>query len=195
MNNKDNFEISQELEQMREQFSILSRKLDEQNIVTDGILRSCAGEKMEKYDRRAIWWPIVMWIVLGGWLVAKQIDYGMPQWSNILTGCVIILEVGIFSIKKILQNKTLNFDGDIKIFSSQVKLLKGTHLKLTVLSGIIGYSWCAVWLWLFFSMFPVRSAVGIILLVAYIVVMIFIHLRAEVKALHILDEIAEDIEK
>ncbi len=35
MNNKDNFEISQELEQMREQFNILSRRLDEQNIVTD----------------------------------------------------------------------------------------------------------------------------------------------------------------
>ena len=38
MNNKDNFEISQELEQMREQFNILSRKLDEQNIVTDSVL-------------------------------------------------------------------------------------------------------------------------------------------------------------
>ena len=40
MNNKDNFEISQELKQMQEQFNILSRRLDEQNIITDGILRS-----------------------------------------------------------------------------------------------------------------------------------------------------------
>ena len=38
MNNKDNFEIPQELEQMREQFNILSRKVEAENIVTDSIL-------------------------------------------------------------------------------------------------------------------------------------------------------------
>lgn len=193
MDNNTNFEISQELEQMRAQFNILSRKLEEQNIVTDGILRSCAREKMEKYNSRAIWWPIVMWIAAGGWLISKQFDYGMLQWSNILTAAVIIIEIGIFAFKKIQQNRMLNYNGEIKAFSSQVKGLRKSLLKLTVLSGIIGYAWVAVWLWLFFSMYPIKSAVGIILLVAYIGVMSFIHLRAEMKALHILDEIVEDI--
>lgn len=193
MDNNTNFEISQELEQMRVQFSILSRKLEEQNIVTDGILRSCAREKMEKYNSRAIWWPIVMWIAAGGWIISKQFDYGMPQWSNILTAAVIIVEVGVFAFKKLQQNRMLNYNGEIKAFSSQVKGLRKSLLKLTILSGIIGYTWVAVWLWLFFSMYPIKSAVGIILLVAYIGVMSFIHLRAEMKALHILDEIVEDI--
>ena len=117
MNNKDNFEISQELEQMREQFNILSRRLDEQNIVTDGILRSCAREKMEKYNRHAIWVPMVAWIVLGGWLIFKQAtDYGMAQWSVVFSIVACIIEVGLYAYKKFQQSRTLDFNSDIKEF-------------------------------------------------------------------------------
>ena len=196
MNNKDNFEISQELEQMREQFNILSRKLDEQNIVTDGILRSCAREKMEKYDRRAIWTPMIAWIVLGGWLISKQAtDYGMAQWSVIFSIIACVIEVGLYAFKKFQQSRTLDFNGDIKEFYAQVKSLKGSLLKTTLLSVIVGYVWIGAFLWEFFRVHPINSAKGIFLLVGYVVIMSFIHLRAEKKALGILDEIAEEIEK
>ena len=196
MNNKDNFEISQELEQMREQFNILSRKLDEQNIVTDGILRSCAREKMEKYDRRAIWTPMIAWIVLGGWLISKQAtDYGMAQWSVIFSTLACVIEVGLYAFKKFQQSRTLDFNGDIKEFYVQVKSLKGSLLKTTLLSVIVGYVWIGAFLWEFFRVHPINSAKGIFLLVGYVVIMSFIHLRAEKKALGILDEIAEEIEK
>ena len=196
MNNKDNFEISQELEQMRKQFNILSRKLDEQNIVTDGILRSCAREKMEKYDRRAIWTPMIAWIVLGGWLISKQAtDYGMAQWSVIFSIIACVIEVGLYAFKKFQQTKTLDFNGDIKEFYAQVKSLKGSLLKTTLLSVVVGYVWIGAFLWEFFRVHPINSANGIFLLVGYVVIMSFIHLRAEKKALGILDEIAEEIEK
>ena len=196
MNNKDNFEISQELEQMREQFGILSRKLDEQNIVTDGILRSCAKEKMEKYDRRAIWIPMAAWIVLGGWLISKQAtDYGMAQWSVVFSIVACVIEVGLYAYKKFQQSRTLDYNGDIKEFHSQVKRLKGSLLKTTLLSVIVGYVWIGAFLWEFFRVNPINSAKGIILLVGYVVIMSIIHLRAEKKTLGILDEIAEDIEK
>ena len=196
MNNKDNFEISQELEQMREQFNILSRKLDEQNIVTDGILRSCAREKMEKYDRRAIWTPMIAWIVLGGWLISKQAtDYGMAQWSVIFSIIACVIEVGLYAFKKFQQSRTLDFNGNIKEFYAQVKSLKGSLLKTTLLSVIVGYVWIGAFLWEFFRVHPINSAKGIFLLVGYVVIMSFIHLRAEKKALGILDEIAEEIEK
>lgn len=196
MNNKDNFEISQELEQMREQFGILSRKLDEQNIVTDGILRSCAKEKMEKYDRRAIWIPMAAWIVLGGWLISKQAtDYGMAQWSVVFSIVACVIEVGLYAYKKFQQSRTLDYNGDIKEFYSQVKRLKGSLLKTTLLSVIVGYVWIGAFLWEFFRVNPINSAKGIILLVGYVVIMSIIHLRAEKKTLGILDEIAEDIEK
>ena len=195
MNNKDNFEISQELEQMREQFSILSRKVEEQNIVTDSILRSCAREKMEKYNSKAIWWPIFFWIVAGGWLIHKQIEYGMPQWCNIFTACVCIVEVALFAYKKVLQNRTLDYNGDVKEFSQSVKALKSRLMVPVILSHTIGYIWIAVWMWVFFSMFPLKSAAGIILLIAYVAVMIILNFRVEVKVMRILDEIINDIEK
>ena len=196
MNNKDNFEIPQELEQMREQFNILSRKLDEQNIVTEGIIRSCAREKMEKYDRRAIWTPMIAWIVLGGWLISKQsTDYGMAQWSVVFSIIACLIEVGLYAYKKFQQSRTLDFNGDIKEFYAQVKSLKGSLLKTTLLSVIVGYVWIGAFLWEFFRVHPINSAKGIFLLVGYVVIMIFIHLRAEKKALGILDEIAEEIEK
>ena len=196
MNNKDNFEISQELEQMREQFNILSRKLDEQNIVTEGIIRSCAREKMEKYDRRAIWTPMIAWIVLGGWLISKQAtDYGMAQWSVVFSIIACVIEVGLYAYKKFQQSRTLDFNGDIKEFYAQVKSLKGSLLKTTLLSVIVGYVWIGAFLWEFFRVHPINSAKGIFLLVGYVVIMSFIHLRAEKKALGILDEIAEEIDK
>ncbi len=195
MNSKDNFEISQELEQMREQFGILSRKVEAENIVTDGILRSCAREKMEKYDRRAIWIPMVAWIVLGGWLISKQADYGMAQWSVVSSIVACVIEVGLYAYKKFQQSRTLDFNGDIKEFHTQLKTLKSTLLKTTVLSVAVGYVWMGAFIWEFFRVNPINSAAGLMLLIGYLVIMSFIHLRAEKKALCILDEIAEEIEK
>lgn len=196
MNNKDNFEISQELEQMRRQFSILSKKVEEQNIVTDGILRSCAREKMEKYDRRAIWTPMIAWIVLGGWLIYKQAtDYGMAQWSVVFSIMACVFEIGLYAYKKFQQSRTLNFNGDIKEFHTQLKALKGSLSKTTLLSVVVGYVWVGGFLWEFFRVHPINSAKGIFLLVGYLVIMSFIHLRAEKKSLGILDEISNDIDK
>lgn len=196
MNNKDNFEISQELEQMRRQFSILSKKVEEQNIVTDGILRSCAREKMEKYDRRAIWTPMIAWIVLGGWLIYKQAtDYGMAQWSVVFSIMACVFEIGLYAYKKFQQSRTLNFNGDIKEFHTQLKALKCSLSKTTLLSVVVGYVWVGGFLWEFFRVHPINSAKGIFLLVGYLVIMSFIHLRAEKKSLGILDEISNDIEK
>lgn len=112
-----------------------------------------------------------------------------------MTVCAVVLELAIFLLKKIQQSRLLNFNAVVKVFSQQVKQLKNSHLKLTVLSGVIAYIWVAIWIWLFFSMYPITSMTGIVLLVVYVAVMSFLHLRAEMKALHILDEIVRDIEQ
>lgn len=194
--NRDNFEISQELEQMRRQFSILSRKVEEQNIVTDGILRSCTREKMEKYNNKAVWWPIFFWVVVGGWLIHKQAtDYGMAQWSVVFSIVACIIEVGLYAYKKFQQSRTLDFNGDIKEFHTQLKALKGSLSRTTLLSIVVGYVWIGAFVWEFFRVHPINSAKGIFLLVGYLVIMSLIHLRAEKKALGILDEISNDIHK
>ena len=46
---RDNFEISQELEQMREQFKVLTDKVEKQKIVNERLLESSVKSKVEKY--------------------------------------------------------------------------------------------------------------------------------------------------
>ena len=47
---RDNFEISQELEQMREQFRILTEKVEKQNIVYEKQLRASMRKRMNLYN-------------------------------------------------------------------------------------------------------------------------------------------------
>ena len=46
---RDNFEISQELEQMREQFKVLTDKVEKQKIVNERLLESSVRSKVDKY--------------------------------------------------------------------------------------------------------------------------------------------------
>ena len=78
MNNKDNFEMSQELEQMREQFNILSRKLDEQNIVTNSVLDvATLKENIYTVDKsleyKRIMWRVVLSIMVAYFMVKQMV--------------------------------------------------------------------------------------------------------------------------
>ena len=44
---RDNFEISQELEQMREQFKVLTDKVEQQKIVNERLLESSVSSKVD----------------------------------------------------------------------------------------------------------------------------------------------------
>ena len=57
---RDNFEISQELEQMREQFRILTEKVEKQNIVYEKQLRSSMRKKMNSYDFWETWMQVII---------------------------------------------------------------------------------------------------------------------------------------
>ena len=46
---RDNFEISQELEQMREQFKVLTDKVEKQKIVNERLLESSVRSKVDTY--------------------------------------------------------------------------------------------------------------------------------------------------
>ena len=77
MNNKDNFEIPQELEQMREQFNILSRKVEAENIVTDSILDvATLKENIYTVDKsleyKRIMWGFVLSIMVAYFMVKQM---------------------------------------------------------------------------------------------------------------------------
>ena len=103
--------------------------------------------------------------------------------------------IGELSYDRDKLNDTIILNGVIKEFHAQLKALKGSLSKTTLLSVIVGYVWIGAFVWEFFRVHPINSAKGIILLVGYLVIMSIIHLRSEKKALGILDEISNDIDK
>ena len=82
---RDNFEISQELEQMREQFRILTEKVEKQNIVYEKQLRASMRKRVNSYNLWEVWMPIV--VIIGGCPLIYELMIqraGMPVWTSIM---------------------------------------------------------------------------------------------------------------
>ena len=133
MNNKDNFEIPQELEQMREQFNILSRKVEAENIVTDSILDVAklkeniyTVDKSLEYKR--IMWRVVLSIMVAYFMVKQM----YPQWSCIVIPVLCLLNAAVYYYKRKTQDNLLDYAGDLKEFVHRVKILKSHHILQTL---------------------------------------------------------------
>ena len=80
-----NFEISQELEQMREQFRILTEKVEKQNIVSEKQLRSSMKRRMYSYDFWETWVQIILLVVGCPIIMLLAHRGGMPDRTLVIT--------------------------------------------------------------------------------------------------------------
>ena len=127
---RDNFEISQELEQMREQFRILTEKVEKQNIVYEKQLRTSMRKRMNSYDFWEIWMPVIILIIcypLVYVILIKGAD--MPVWTAVMFTIFCILGISYLLIKKKMQDKLLDYKGDIRQFAANVKIIKRWHFR------------------------------------------------------------------
>ena len=127
---RDNFEISQELEQMREQFRILTEKVEKQNIVYEKQLRTSMRKRMNSYDFWEIWMPVIILIIcypLVYVILIKGAD--MPVWTAVMFTIFCILGISYLLIKKKMQDKLLDYKGDIRQFAAHVKKIKRWHFR------------------------------------------------------------------
>ena len=127
---RDNFEISQELEQMREQFRILTEKVEKQNIVYEKQLRTSMRKRMNSYDFWEIWMPVIILIIcypLVYVILIKGAD--MPVWTAVMFTIFCILGISYLLIKKKMQDKLLDYKGDIRKFAANVKKIKRWHFR------------------------------------------------------------------
>ena len=127
---RDNFEISQELEQMREQFRILTEKVEKQNIVYEKQLRTSMRKRMNSYDFWEIWMQVIILIIcypLVYVILIKGAD--MPVWTAVMFTIFCILGISYLLIKKKMQDKLLDYKGDIRQFAANVKKIKRWHFR------------------------------------------------------------------
>ena len=196
MNNKDNFEISQELEQMREQFNILSRKVEAENIVTDSVLDvATLKENIYSVDKsleyKRIMWRIVLSIMVAYYMVKQM----YPLWSCIVIPILCLLNAAVYYYKRKTQDNLMDYAGDVKEFVHRVKILKSHHIYTSIFSNIITVIAVALFVWVYMGLNPGLSRSSITSIAIFIIVFIGTLIWYERKKLSTLNEIIKDIEQ
>ncbi len=196
---RDNFEISQELEQMREQFRILTEKVEKQNIVYEKQLRASMRKKMNSYNFWEVWVQIIALIPLSYLLYVLTIQRaGMPAWTTIMLCAYCAIIIIYLLIRKIMQDRLLDYKGDLKLFAVNVRKVKRWHRRSILIELPIALIFIAV----FFNEYikalnqtvNVRTETVIIAIIAMIIclpIAIFVDTRKE----RLLDNVIKDIEE
>ena len=196
MNNKDNFEISQELEQMRKQFNILSRKVEAENIVTDSVLDVATLKENIYAVDKSLEYKRIMWRVLLSIMVAYYMVKQMyPLWSCIVIPVLCLLNAAVYYYKRKTQDNLLDYAGDVKEFAHRVKILKSHHIYTSLFSNIITVTAVALFVWVYMGHNPGLSHSSITSIAIFIIVFIGTLIWYEIRKLNTLNEIIKDIEQ
>ena len=196
---KYHFEISQELEQMREQFRVLTEKVEKQNIISEKQLRTSMRSKMRSYDFLETWVPIAVLVVGCPMVMLSAHRVGMSEWVLVMTAVYGLLGISLLAIKKVLQDKMLNYKGDLKQFVTGVRTVKRWHIR----SGIISVSVILPYFILFFmdyfkaffARFERINVESLIIAVVYVLFVIAVAICVETRKRRVLDDIIKEIEE
>ena len=124
---RDNFEISQELEQMREQFKVLTDKVEKQKIVNERLLESSVKNKVDKYTGGKKGWISIIIIAYFVYIdIEYCIKYNLPLWCTIVVGVGFSIMVLMSIFNKLKWQRDLDFKGDVNEFAVKVRSVKSS---------------------------------------------------------------------
>ena len=194
---RDNFEISQELEQMREQFKVLTDKVEKQKIVNERLLESSVKSKVDKYTGGKKGWISIIIIAYIVYIDIKYcIKYNLPLWCTIFVGVGFSAMILISIFSKLKWQKDLDFKGDVSEFAVKVREAKKFHIITTVVSTFIGYAVLATF---FYQFITIQSSHiredSILVISAFLLIMFILGVIKTVHRFRILDDILKDIEE
>ncbi|MBO5108498.1 MAG: hypothetical protein J6B97_08705 [Bacteroidales bacterium] len=194
---RDNFEISQELEQMREQFKVLTDKVEKQKIVNERLLESSVKSKVDKYTGGKKGWISIIIIAYIVYIdIEYCIKYNLPLWCTIFVGVGFSAMVLISIFSKLKWQKDLDFKGDVSEFAVKVREAKKFHIITTVVSTFIGYAVLATF---FYQFITIQSSHiredSILVISAFLLIMFILGVIKTVHRFRILDDILKDIEE
>lgn len=194
---RDNFEISQELEQMREQFKVLTDKVEKQKIVNERLLESSVRSKVDKYTGGKRGW---MTIIIIAYIVYIDIEYcikyNLPTWCTIVVGVGFSVMVLISIFNKLKSQKELDFKGDVNEFAVKVRSVKKLDIITSIVSRLIGYSVLATFLYQFTTIQSNHLREDSLLSISvFVLIMLVLGAIKEIRRFRILDDILKDIEE
>ena len=194
---RDNFEISQELEQMREQFKVLTDKVEKQKIVNERLLESSVKSKVDKYTGGKKGWISIIIIAYIVYIDVKYcIEYNLPLWCTIFVGVGFSTMVLISIFNKLKWQKDLDFKGDVSEFAVKVRSVKKLDIITSIVSRFIGYSVLAIFFYQFITIQGnnVRED-SVLAISAFLLIMLILVAIKDIHRFRILDDILKDIEE
>jgi hypothetical protein len=194
---RDNFEISQELEQMREQFKVLTDKVEKQKIVNERLLESSVRSKVDKYTGGKKGWISIIIIAYIVYIdIEYCIKYNLPLWCTIVVGVGFSVMVLISIFNKLKSQKELDFKGDVNDFAVKVRSVKKLDIITSIVSRLIGYSVLATFLYQFTTIQSNHLREDSLLSISvFVLIMLVLGAIKDIRRFRILDDILKDIEE
>ena len=194
---RDNFEISQELEQMREQFKVLTDKVEKQKIVNERLLESSVRSKVDKYTGGRKGWITIVIIAYVVYIdIEYCIKYNLPLWCTIVVGVGFSIMVLMSIFNKLKSQKELDFKGDVNEFAVKVRSVKKLDIITSIVSRLIGYSVLATFLYQFITIQSNHLREDSLLSISvFVLIMLVLGAIKDIRRFRILDDILKDIEE
>ena len=194
---RDNFEISQELEQMREQFKVLTDKVEKQKIVNERLLESSVRSKVDKYTGGKKGWISIIIIAYIVYIdIEYCIKYNLPLWCTIFVGVGFSAMVLISIFSKLKWQKDLDFKGDVSEFAVKVRSVKKLDIITSIVSRLIGYSVLAVFFYQFITVQSNHVREDSVLFISlFLLIMLVLVAIRDIHRFRLLDDILKDIEE
>ena len=194
---RDNFEVSQELEQMREQFKVLTEKVEKQKIVNERLLESSVKSKVEKYTGGKKGWISIIIIAYIVYIdIEYCIKYNLPLWCTIFVGVGFSAMVLISIFSKLKWQKDLDFKGDVSEFAVKVRSVKKLDIITSIVSRLIGYSVLAVFFYQFITVQSNHVREDSVLFISlFLLIMLVLVAIRDIHRFRLLDDILKDIEE
>ena len=194
---RDNFEISQELEQMREQFKVLTDKVEKQKIVNERLLESSVRSKVDKYTGGKKGWISIIIIAYIVYIdIEYCIKYNLPLWCTIVVGVGFSIMVLMSIFNKLKSQKELDFKGDVNEFAVKVRSVKKLDIITSIVSRLIGYSVLATFLYQFITVQSNHLREDSLLSISvFVLIMLVLGAIKDIRRFRILDDILKDIEE
>ena len=194
---RENFEISQELEQMREQFKVLTDKVEKQKIVNERLLESSVKSKVEKYTGGKKGWISIIIIAYIVYIdIEYCIKYNLPLWCTIFVGVGFSAMVLISIFNKLKWQKDLDFKGDVSEFAVKVRSVKKLDIITSIVSRLIGYSVLAVFFYQFITVQSNHVREDSVLFISlFLLIMLVLVAIRDIHRFRLLDDILKEIEE
>lgn len=184
---------------MREQFRLLTEKVEKQNIISEKHLRASVRKKMSSYDWWETWAQVMILLIGGPIMVMLTHKAGMARWTVVMTIIYCILGLAFILCKKFIQDKKLNYKGDLKEFAVAIRSVRKLHIRFSIVSmpliALFIILWSMEYFNVFFKLYDGFNPESITWCILSVILAIILAIWTDHRKLRTLDDIINEIEE